>query len=99
MIHDRLPYSLLEIERSLFHFGVEFAVDEDARVEVLLRGFAEFFVFGHDAFVDVVDELEVGFGRVFVAEDFVAHGGGCGGVRDEALDHEEVGSSEACQLM
>ena len=68
------------------------AVDEHAGVEVVLCVVAEEFVLGHDALVHLVDELEVGFGGVAVAVDLITHGGGGGGVGQEALDHEEVGA-------
>lgn len=71
---------------------MEFAVDRDAVVEVLLCVYAEVLVFGHDAFVHLVDEVEVFGGGGFVAVDFVFHGAVCGGCGNEALHEEEVGS-------
>lgn len=87
---DGLAAQLLEVEWALLEARVHFAVDEDAGVDVLLGVLAQVLVFGHDALVDLVDELEVFFAGVLVAEDLVLHGRADGAVGHEALDHEEV---------
>jgi hypothetical protein len=87
---DGLAAEFLEVERALLEARVHFAVDEDAGVDVLLGVLAQVLVFGHDALVDLVDELEVCVAGVLVAEDLVLHGGAHGAVGYEALDHEEV---------
>jgi hypothetical protein len=87
---DSLAAKLLEVERALLEARVHLAVDEDAGVDVLLRVLAEVLVLGHDALVDLVDELEVCVAGVLVAEDLVLHGRADGAVGHKALDHEEV---------
>lgn len=97
MLGDNLPHRCLEVQWALLHLGLEFAVDEDAVVEVLLRVYAEVFVFRHDAFVRLVYEVKVFDGGGLVAVDFVFYGTVCGGVWDEALHGEEVGSAWLAQ--
>lgn len=99
MLHHSIPHIGLEIKGSLLEARVEFTVREDARVDVLLGEVAEVFVFGHDAFVDLGDEVELFVGGVFVAEDLVLHGGFGGGGGDEALDHEEVGAGMGVSML
>jgi hypothetical protein len=70
---DGVAAEALEVQRTLLEARVHLAVDEDAGVDVLLRVFAQVLVLGHDALVDLVDELEVFFARVLVAEDLVLH--------------------------
>lgn len=69
---------------------VQFAVDEDAGVEVGLGAVAERFVFFHDAGVGVGDGVEVFVGRVAVAVHFVVDFGLFGRRGLEFLDHHEV---------
>lgn len=64
-----------------------------AVVEVLLRVYAEVLVFGHDAFIHLVDKVKFFGGGELVAVDFVFHNTVCGGDGDGALHGEEVGSS------
>lgn len=66
---------------------------EDTAVDqVFLCGFAEVLVFGHDAFVQLVDVLELFLGRVSVTIDFVVGCGLDGAFGFKSLDHEEVGA-------
>ena len=99
VLRDGIAAEFLEVQRALFEARVHLAVDEDAGVDVLLRVLTQVLVFGHDALVDLVDELEVFFARVFVAEDLVLHRGADGAVGDEALDHEEVGSVDIVSVI
>lgn len=87
---DNLPYSLLEMKRTLLHLRVELAVDEDAGVQVLLRVDAEVFVLGHDSLVHVADKVEFLIASVLVPIDFVAHDRLGGAHRGKSLHEEEV---------
>jgi hypothetical protein len=89
----------LEVERTLLEARVHFTVDEDAGVDVLLGVFAQILVFGHDALIDLVDEVEIGVARVLVAEDLVLHGRAYGAVGHEALDHEEVWAMRGVSML
>ena len=70
---DGIADEFLEEERALLEFGVHLAVDEDTRVEVLLGEIAEVLVLGHDAFVDLVYQVELLRGGVLIPEDLVLH--------------------------
>lgn len=93
VLSNSVTDSLLEEERALLHLRVHLAVDEDTGIEILLRLVAEIFVLGHDALVDVADELEFFVGGVLVAEDLVLHRRAAGADGHEALNHEKVGAA------
>ena len=82
----------LEVERTFLHPRVHLAIDEDSGIEILLREIAKIFVFGHNPFVNLVDELEVLFGRVLVAKNLIPHQRTRGPGRHESLYEEEVRS-------
>ena len=71
---------------------MQFPIDKDTCIQVLLREVTEVFILCHDTLVDAVDACEVGVRGGFVAVDFVAHDARGGGGGDEALHVEEVGA-------
>lgn len=89
---DNVSAHLLEVKGTLFHLGMKLAVDEDTRVEILLRESAEFLIFAHNALVHCVYGLKIFVGRVSVAIDFVVDVGCSGGSGHEFLHEEEVGA-------
>lgn len=92
MVDDRLTAQVLEEQWALFHARVHLTIEEYAVVDVALRGGAQHLVLGHDAFVHLVDGLEVFLGCVLVAEDLVGHGGFVVTVGYETLNKQEVGT-------
>lgn len=87
---DNVTDGALEVDGPLLHLRVQLAVDEDARVEILLGVRAEVFVFGHDPLVHVADGGELLVVGVLVAVDFVAHDALAWADWGEALHEEEV---------
>lgn len=88
---DNVTDGALEVDGPLLHLRVQLAVDEDARVEILLGVGAEVLVLGHDSLVHVADGGELLVRGVLVAVDFVAHDALGWAGWGEALHEEEVG--------